>query len=558
MVKIVKASDFNTAFHNKKRCVCAALVSIVMSFTLVFGYAANNDIDIASPILYAAFFVCLAVFFFLINVLWQIIDKTNVKADRRKSGERLVVFFSSKKGFFCSMLFLALCWLPFWLAAWPGFFCYDAASAYGMYTGQCVLTNSQPILHTELLGGLITLGKNIFGSYNAGITLFFLFQIVILSVVFSSVIRFEAKSGVCASIIILSILWYAVFPTCVMHSICSTKDGLFSAAGLVFVMLTIDLFSNPQDFLNSRKKWLVIIAAVIMMLYRKNAVYAFIVFSVIVVIAIPKKKKLVVAVISAMCVLCYFSSSVLLLVACGGASASQTFDLLCVPCQQIARVYNEQGADAFEGEDKETLENMLDTKDRWKHYYETNADLIKCNINGEYCNNNKAKVAKLWFNTAKKYPKIYIEAFLYNSYQSWYPGAPVTAYQWFDEGTYADSESSYFECRVEKPGTLESKIPSLYNYLWHISRENGWKDVPVISLLYSVGFQFWVFMVLLGYIASSSKSRLAVPFLYPLLLFLTVLLGPTALVRYSLMFFWGIPLWISTVKKTKNSTDSKT
>ena len=106
--------------------------------------------------------------------------------------------------------------------------------------------------------------------------------------------------------------------------------------------------------------------------------------------------------------------------------------------------------------------------------------------------------------------------------------------------TFTYIDSSYFGFETEPPGTRESMLPALELLIEKFSLTLFQQKCPVLSMLFSPGFVFWVFMfVLFGYV--NRKNLLMM--LFVLMTFATVLLGPTTLVRYVLILWYITPLY---------------
>ncbi len=84
------------------------------------------------------------------------------------------------------LMFLA--WIPGLLAAWPGVFVVDNVFQMKWYL-EGTISAHHPILHTYLLGGCLKLGKQILGSYEAGVALLAVLQMLFLSFVFAYVLH---------------------------------------------------------------------------------------------------------------------------------------------------------------------------------------------------------------------------------------------------------------------------------------------------------------------------------------------------------------------------------
>ena len=66
--------------------------------------------------------------------------------------------------------------------------------------------------------------------------------------------------------------------------------------------------------------------------------------------------------------------------------------------------------------------------------------------------------------------------------------------------------------------------------------------LPVVSMLFSVGFWHWIYLFTAFYLLAFRHRKQLLSLAFIGLLYLTVLLGPIALVRYVLYLFFAVPL----------------
>ena len=76
-------------------------------------------------------------------------------------------------------------------------------------------------------------------------------------------------------------------------------------------------------------------------------------------------------------------------------------------------------------------------------------------------------------------------------------------------------------------------------------------------MLFSMGFWKWVYLFMLAYLWKTKYGKQAFAFLLMGLIYLTVLLGPTAIIRYVLYFFFGVPLVLALLFDNKSFGQSK-
>lgn len=430
-------------------------------------------------------------------------------------------------GFTAIVIFL--CYLPVFLAVYPGFFVYDAQDELMQVITRNFSTH-HPLLHVLLMGGMVQAGYKVTGSYNLGIAFYTLFQMLVLSCFFSWCICRLKREGMGRGGRIAAALYFGLFPVVVMFALCSAKDGLFSAMLLVMVMVLRKWQAEGKT--DNKSLVMFSVAGVLMMLLRHNGFYAFAVFAVLVF----RKKKLFLSAGIAVCYLLISSGLAFVL----HADDSEHQEILTVPIQQMARVYSLE-EDELTEEEKQTLYEIL-PKEALMRYTPKVSDGVKIAFNNEAYGKNPGKYLKLWLSLGLKHPFAYLNAWFMTSYGFWYPGATIDVYRGNTVFTFTYEDSSYFGYEVEQPGERHSFLPWLNELYRSFSLDVIWQRIPVLSLLFSPGFLFWLTAFILGFFCYAGKRNRAVPYLLPLLVWATVLLGPTYLVRYVVFWWFLLPV----------------
>ena len=118
-------------------------------------------------------------------------------------------------------------------------------------------------------------------------------------------------------------------------------------------------------------------------------------------------------------------------------------------------------------------------------------------------------------------------------------------------------KTSYFSAMCEPPGKLESKIPLLNSIYFIISRDTAMQEIPVVSMMFSIGAMLWLFFICLWYNIYKKRKEICAVLSIILFLYITYLFGAMVLVRYVLIFFFGLPIILAfglnggSFKKTK-------
>ncbi len=184
---------------------------------------------------------------------------------------------SGKKRAALLVCFFLLCWIPVFLAVYPGFFVYDAQDEL-IQVQTRNFTTHHPLSHVLLLGGVILAVNKLTGSYNAGIAVYTLLQMCLMSGVFTYVVSYMKKCRIKRAFRVAVSLYFGFFPVIVMFVLCSAKDGIFTGAMLLLLIALYEMGKEKEKFFAGWKKPLFLFAsAFVMMCFRHNGMYAFLV-----------------------------------------------------------------------------------------------------------------------------------------------------------------------------------------------------------------------------------------------------------------------------------------
>ncbi len=432
---------------------------------------------------------------------------------------------------------LFVCWLPVFLAVYPGFFVYDAQDEL-LQVQTRRFTEHHPLPHVILLGGMILAVNKLAGSYNAGIAAYTLFQMAVLACVFSYGLLYLKEKGIQRWLWLSAACYFAFFPVIVMFSLCSAKDGIFSAALLILLVTLLEAGKDPEGFWRDRKAVLtLLISAVVMMSFRHNGSYAFLVLVPVILWRAKKCRKRAGTVLAFIFCLWYVLNTGLAGLLQAVPSGKQ--ELLTVPIQQLARVWTYDREELSE-EQLDTLYEIL-PEEALKRYRPKLSDSVKSDFRNEVFLEAPGRYVKLWLELFLEHPVTYLNGWLMTSYGFWYPDTVIDVYRGNTVFTYTYEDSSFFGYEVEQPGIRESKLPWLAEFYRKLSLEVWHHKIPVVSMLFSPGFLFWYYVFAAGYAYTRKKAEWLLFFAMLFLVWLTVLLGPTFLPRYVLILWFALP-----------------
>ena len=556
MISAVKKKD--------KRALAIAIVfSLLFSLGMHFGYAVDKTegLMVSSPLwwlsMVASWIAITVIVYFLLLLLGG-----DFKKEKAQETPTLVkpVLFKDKKAFVFAWIIILLFWLPVFLAEYPGFFVYDATDEYVEVATRTFSTH-HPLLHVLMLGGSVCAGNKLTGDYNTGIAMYILFQMLMVSGIFGRVIsQIYRESKRLITGYVLPLIWYGLFPVVVMFALCSVKDTLFAAFMLASVVLTVNIFKElingeAENRISAVRKDIIIlgISLIGMLLMRRNGVYGFLVYGVVCVVfgATLQKKSQIKAKTKpagAGMILCfmlcvfagYFLTDTALKLATS-ASDEENQEILTVPIQQLARTWRVYG-DELSEEDISLLYEVL-PEEALRRYTPVLSDPVKVDFNNSAYEANKSAYISLWWRLLKEHPLSYINAWLNTSYGYYYPPVIVNAYAGHSVYTFTYTESSYFGYEVEYPGSRKSLIPQIDGFYRWLSLDDDIQRIPVISWLFSMGALFWTYLFCGALLLYKRAYIYLTALSLPGAVWLTLLLGPTFLPRYT-VFLWFLLPWV--------------
>ena len=542
---------FHTGFEEGNGWFWPGCAGAAFSLCMVFGSRLDlkESVPFKDGSMWMGILILAVIFSLVIRYFWDMMGKRKnspalSKTQAGKEMEDAACQKGSFSGLFARAGVIFVCYLPVFLAVYPGFFVYDAQDEYIQVLTRSFTTH-HPLLHVLLLGGIIQMIHKLGGSVNLGIACYTILQMTAMSVIFAWCVEKLRVRGMGKTGRTALTLYFGLCPVLVMFSLCSAKDGLFTGMLLIMVILLQELCSEPEAFFRDRGKVILFaVAALGMMLLRHNGFYAFLVFALVLLVYLRRYWKKVLCCVAGIIVLYLLCNAVLTSLL--HADDSENQEILTVPICQMARVYMDE-KDTLPVEDKEILHRYL-PEEALARYTPKVSDSVKIHFNNEVFAADQTGFLKLWAKWGMQHSFTYLNAWFMTSYGFWYPDTVIDVYRGNTVFTFTYEDSSYFGYEVEEPGIRESKIPWLNELYRKMSLEIAQQKIPVVSMLFSPGFLFWVMVFILGFFCYQGDKKKVMPFILPLLCWLTVILGPTYLVRY-VVFLWVIvPLLLYEVK----------
>ena len=540
----------NSFTGNRKRWILSGVFGFFFSLCMVIGTCLDEKESVPFDNLgmWAAIFMLAAAFGLTARYFWDRMAQWEEKGrnipfgrEESRSGER------KRRGWLINAGIIFVMYVPVFLAVYPGFFVYDAQDEL-MQVVTRNFTTHHPLVHVLFLGGIIQLVHKVTGSYNLGIACYTLIQMAVMAVIFGWCIQKLKARGLKKGFEILLTLYFGVFPVLVMFSLCSAKDGLFAGMLLIMTMLFSELMREPEQFFKKKQKSFVLfLSSLFMMLLRHNGFYAFIPSALLFIFYFICKedrrnywKKLLVVLGGSIVFYLLIHAGMTHLLS---ADSSENQEMLTVPISQMARVYQAK-KDTLPESEKEILYQYL-PEEALENYTPKVSDGVKIHFNNQAYAKDKKSFLGLWFQWGKENPFTYLNAWFMTSYGFWYPDTVIDVYRGNTVFTFTYEDSSYFGYEVEEPGVREGMLPWLLEFYRKLSLEIFQQKIPVVSMLFSPGFLFWVWAFCLCYQLYRTRPGKVMPYLPIVFCQLTVLLGPTYLVRYVISLWVVLPFLLA-------------
>lgn len=528
--------------QSKRHYAYAFVVSFVFSLTLILGYQLDSqgmtDCGIRGKGLILLRSACLAAAVFPFgDMLFHVIERIPSYMEQKGN------MWRQRDVFWISFAVIFLLWIPVWMAYYPIVMSYDFHRQVNeAYAGWIWFNSYQPLIHTWLIWLFLQIG-GMFGSNEIGMGLFAMFQMLLVSSSMAYACSVIYKMVKRKWAVILTMLFYGVFPFCSVSMMVGTKDAIFSGLFLTFIVLLVE-----RNFYHTNRKWQMeipmTVTAVLMAMFRYNALYAIAAFGVFSLIFAKGKEKIRLFLLCAVMAVGGIAAKEGIQAGLGTEIRGSSVEKYSVLIQQFARVGYCHGDD-MDSETYELVDKYV-SAESWERHMPALADASRTGVSfAAVWEPDMGQVFKDWLWLGLKYPNEYIDAFLC-----------LTEGFWFvDDRTYCEMQGwgiegnrhgAIFTNNSSASDTYEgiqhiSKFPWLEERLEDIVSNNEFYDWPVVSVLFKPAVYILSFIMILVGLLYKNKKKQAFICLFPLVYFGTMLLGPTVQFRYVVPFMISVP-----------------
>lgn len=535
----------------QRRVVCSSVCGVLMGLMVLLGirYSRNEIITISLMRSIAALLAASLLFTGCVSALFRGLESldTPARRERRRGGKKNRLGCKDIRGFLLLWFLLfavtMAVYIPVFLAVYPGIYSYDASIQVMQLFGVHPLTTHHPLLHSLYLYVCFKAGEILFHSYQAGMAMHALSQAVFMAAVFSLVLCRMKRRGAPVWLLILSWLFLVGNPYVTVFSFVTTKDVVFGAFFLLVFDLAFDLTADPDAFFRSKLSCISFFgAAILMCLFRNQGIYVYglfagILFAVLLLTggsrAVRKRTsgRFLLGTVIVTAVWYTVSGPVPAALGIGKGDARE---MLCVPMQQLARVWTEE-PEALTEEEKTYIETVIDPL-ALEAYVRVNADPVKSGFRTEVLTQDPGKFLSVWSSVGLKNPDHYFDSFCMGNWGYWYPGESQywISYILFD-GAFMEPEYNILNIH------RNSHFPALEQKLREITLTPVFDSVPLLSFLLNQAFPFWLMLTAALWAVWRRKYGRMIPLLLILGYWGTLLLGPVTSLRYVLPLIYCVP-----------------
>lgn len=434
---------------------------------------------------------------------------------------------------------LFVCWLPCYLAYFPGTLSYDAPEQICIALGALPATTHQPPIHTMLLGACLDLG-NIFGI--EPVIIYTIIQMLIMAAVFAYYILFILKHLARKKWeFVLIYFFLAVNPIIPLMAIQTTKDVGFTCFFILCTLFIYELMTTPEQ-LKAYRYLLFVISFVLASLFRNNALYVLVVVGVVIIFVLKANKRvkamMAASVVIAVVVVKIITGPVYSNL--GYAKSDDKVEMSAVPMQQLGLAIIENAPDFTDDDWEKITYYMSDLQVTFERYNPRFYDPLKDAIYKTHLQEEYGGFLKLWTTMLKRYPVEYIRAFLDLNIPYWYPLADTI--DPYADRVYIETDIGPSPYQFER----ESKIPWLLDIYENIANYSL-IDKLIIRIPFAINTPIWLMLAGILLIIVKKEYNKIMVFMPSLLLWATYLLGPVSNFRYIFPIFALYPLFIGIV-----------
>lgn len=403
------------------------------------------------------------------------------------------------KPFQTSFFTILILYIPYILVSYPGIFMSDSVSILCQGWGYAEFTSHHPVFYQLILNTCIKVGVKIFHSWNFGLFLYSMLQMLFVVSVLSNGIQILLRyTKIRARYVMALILYFVLQPRIVNYMFLATKDVFYAACILLWIEMIFFIKKNGWKSAYCIPYGLSMLGA---MLIRNDGLYV-VGISILIFCFLDKQafKKHIASLFLVLAA--YFLFSAVIFPGLGAKSGSKR-EMLSIPIQQVARTVWKH-PEGITGEEAQVILNACDFEslEEIAASYDSNiSDNIKDQFVWDVFSQEAKDFYKAWLHIGIRHPVTYIEAFLANYYHYFYPGEKIVNYSY----GWSQDCFAYTNRHIGSDLYYSNATAWLRTALEHV-RETIFGIQP-LSIINIPGIFTWIFIIFLAFLCISSKNR---------------------------------------------------
>lgn len=439
---------------------------------------------------------------------------------------------------------IALCWLPYFLFFFPGLNNPDTSMQiawalryptdwlkYSPVRGEGVYATNHHPYFTTLLFGLFARFGLALGNLKYGVAAYNLLQLLATALAMAGGWFYLWRLGLPEKVRRGGLAFTALFPLFPLYAITMLKDSLFSLACLTLTMLLFELARTRGGCLKQGWFCVLLAANAWLVMFSKNQGVYFIALTGLACLAF-RGVRLRAALSLLLSALLFQTVWMGVLLPAWNVAPGGRQETLGLLFQQTARCVLTYPEDV-RPEEAAAIRAILDY-DRFGVLYDPmQSDNIKFTFNQDATDEEMSAYYKAWLQMFRRHPDAYVQALISNVYAGFYVRHETPlSYTHYDNREVA----SYPELCVGRTPWLERLEPAVMSAL------RGVQHLPVLGLLFCVGFFPWVVLFLFLDALRRKRYGLLLPLLPCVLSVAMLLVSPVSgSYRYAMPLTYALP-----------------
>ncbi len=468
-------------------------------------------------------------FYFVLRLLWYAFERVTSELETGQKQRSRFEKFLDRRFFVISFALIAVCWLTWTAANYPGTFCYDSMFQLSQYFGRLELTAHHPPLGTFIIGAFASFGK-LLGSLGFGCWLYTVFQSLLGAFVFSYGLEKLRRAGLRSVYCLAGTLFFALTALWGCFAQWIEKDMLYTEILILFVIWFTECVTRREITIKDAVR--LGASGLLTCLLGKGGIYIILPSLAVLFIYVTGKSKLKLAASSAVLAAVYCAVTGFVYPALLGIEDGSVIEALSVPVQQTARYVAYYGDEVTEKE-REAIAGVLDYDRIAEKYDPQNSDNIKGLYTGD--KDKLGAYFATWIKMFFKHPDVYISAFINNNFGYL---APVDSYLEPLVSTQYGEEYGF----LLENGIYDNSIQSTGNTISNLLRQLSMR-VPLVRYLDMTGLYTWIMLVCVVFLMKKREWHALISFVPILLMFCFCLVGPLSnSTRYALPMIAAAPM----------------